>query len=69
MVTPHTPSGSYSAWLRTKRQRRSRPKITAANGIRIGNWLLVDEDGALIIIHRTSGARTVLMKGGDNGEV
>lgn len=67
MVTPHNPSGSYSAWLRAKRQRRGRPKTSAGNSVQVGSWLLADEDGALVIIHRKTGARTVLMNGGGLG--
>ena len=66
MVTPHAPSGSYSSWLRAKRQRRGRPTITAARAIQIGDWTLADLDGALVVIHRPTGARTILTRGGES---
>lgn len=68
MVTPKPPTGSYSASLRARRQaratvRREAPRIDA---LRIGNWILTDEDGALVIINQLTEARTILAEGGED---
>jgi hypothetical protein len=65
MATPKKPTISYSAVLRQRRQARGRSTIAAGSVVQIGNWLLADEDGALVIINRATGAKTVLMNGGD----
>jgi hypothetical protein len=71
MATPKKPKISYSAVLRQRHQARGRSAVTAGNVVQIGNWLLADEDGALIIINRATGMKTVLINGGgeDHGQM
>jgi hypothetical protein len=70
MTVPKPPTGTYSARLRARREARLRPtrQDTVSQAperqIQVGNWSLVDEDGALVVINRVTGARTVLMNGG-----
>jgi hypothetical protein len=63
MTVPKPPTGTYSARLRARREARPRP--VRRDAVQIGNWFLADEDGALVVINRVTGARTVLMNGGD----
>jgi hypothetical protein len=65
MATPKKPVISYSAVLRQRRQARGHSSAIAPSAVQIGNWTLADEDGALVIINRVTGAKTVLMDGGD----
>jgi hypothetical protein len=68
MTVPKPPTGSYSAVLRARRQARAQPRRTEAariDALQIGNWVLTDEDGALVVINEATGAHVVLVGGGD----
>ncbi len=66
MAVMKHPSGTYSTWLRQRRQARAQPLvITITDVIQVGDWLLADDGGDLVIVNRSTGRKILLAQAGE----